>query len=150
MENKNKKYLDSDNYPKYDINKEGNFAATINGKNYEIIYRDDMSQMYDLFQNGNKIASDKSIRDLMSFDKYAKGGGVGNAISSMFSKTKEMTNKKIHDSKKKIALNVINDTKDKVTSNKQKLILKGAEEFVEKKYAKGGGVGAWNYEIGGL
>jgi hypothetical protein len=59
-----------DYYPQYDINEEGNFAATIGGKNYEIIYRDDVSQMYDLFQDGNMIASDTYIRNLMSFDKY--------------------------------------------------------------------------------
>jgi hypothetical protein len=59
-----------DYFPQYDINEEGNFAATIGGKNYEIIYRDDVSQMYDLFQDGNKIASDTYLRNLMSFDKY--------------------------------------------------------------------------------
>lgn len=65
-----------DYFPKYNLNKEGNFSATINGKSYEIIYRDDISQMYDLFENGIKIASDRSLRNLMSFDKYAKGGGI--------------------------------------------------------------------------
>jgi len=65
-----------DHFPKYDLNEEGNFAATIDGKSYEIIYRDDVSQMYDLFQDGKKIASDTYLRNLMSFDKYEKGGGV--------------------------------------------------------------------------
>lgn len=66
-----------DNFQKFNINDEGNFAAVINGINYEIIYRDDISEMYDLFANGEKIASDTNMRKLMSFDKYANGGGVG-------------------------------------------------------------------------
>jgi hypothetical protein len=61
---------------KFDLNDKGNFAANIKGKNYEIIYRDDISEMYDLFENGVKISSDKLLRNLMSFNKYAKGGDV--------------------------------------------------------------------------
>jgi len=65
-----------DYLPKYELDEEGNFSATINGKKYKIIYRDDISQMYDLFENGVKIASDRNLRNLMSYEKYAKGGGV--------------------------------------------------------------------------
>lgn len=66
----------SDNYTDYkhfDLNSEGNFASKKNGKNYEIIYRDDKSKLYDLFENGKKIKSDKSVRDVMYF---AEGGSV--------------------------------------------------------------------------
>jgi mxaJ protein len=47
----------------------GGYFAKINNKNYEIIYRDDKSQMYDLFENNKKIKSNKSIRNLMKFPK---------------------------------------------------------------------------------
>jgi hypothetical protein len=65
-----------DYFSKFDLNDKGNFAANIKGKNYEIIYRDDISEMYDLFENGVKISSDKLLRNLMSFDKYANGGSI--------------------------------------------------------------------------
>jgi hypothetical protein len=58
-----------DMFPKFDLNKKGNYFAKINNKNYEIIYRDDKSQMYDLFENNKKIKSNKSIRNLMKFPK---------------------------------------------------------------------------------
>jgi hypothetical protein len=59
------------------LNNSGNFFAKINNKNYEIIYRDDRTQMYDLFENNKKIKSSKSVRALMQFPKkYAKGGYV--------------------------------------------------------------------------
>jgi hypothetical protein len=66
-----------DRYKNFDINSEGNYAANVNGKNYEIIYRDDTSKMYDLFEDGKKINSSKSIRDVMKFSDggmMAKGG----------------------------------------------------------------------------
>ena len=66
-----------DMYSKFDINKNGTLSATINDKNYEVIYRDDISGMYDLFENDKKIKSSKVIRDLMQFPKeYNNGGGV--------------------------------------------------------------------------
>jgi len=65
-----------DMYSKFDINKSGTLSATINDKNYEVIYRDDISGMYDLFENGKKIKSSKSIRDLMQFPKEYKDGGA--------------------------------------------------------------------------
>jgi len=66
-----------DVYSKFDLNEKGNFSAVIDNKNYEIIYRDDTSKLYDLFENNKKIKSSKVLRDLMQFPKYAKGGGVG-------------------------------------------------------------------------
>jgi len=69
----------TDNYKYFDLNSKGNFASKINGKNYEVIYRDDKSQMYDLFENGKKIKSSKYIRDVMTFadgGMMAKGGKI--------------------------------------------------------------------------
>jgi hypothetical protein len=63
-----------DNYKDFELNAKGNFASTINGKNYEIIYRDDKSQMYDLFEDGKKIKSSRAVRDVMNF---ADGGVTG-------------------------------------------------------------------------
>jgi len=60
-----------DNYQKFDFNSEGNLASEIDGKKYEIIYRDDKTKMYDLFEDGKKINSSKSVRDVM---KFADGG----------------------------------------------------------------------------
>jgi hypothetical protein len=62
-----------DNYKYFDLNSKGNFASKINGKNYEVIYRDDKSQMYDLFENGKKIKSSKYVREVMTF---ADGGKI--------------------------------------------------------------------------
>jgi hypothetical protein len=67
-------------------------------------------------------------------DDYAKGG----KLSSFFSKAKDYTKKQIKDKKRKIALEVIDSTKDKVSNNKQKMLLKSAEQIVEDKYARGG------------
>lgn len=71
-------------------------------------------------------------------NRMATGGGIGNAFSSVYNKAKNMSAKKIHDTKKDIALDVIDSTKDKVTGNKYKVTLKGAEQIIEDKYAKGG------------
>ncbi len=65
---------------------------------------------------------------------YAKGG----KLSSFFSKAKDYTKKQIKDKKRKIALEVIDSTKDKVSNNKQKMLLKSAEQIVEDKYVRGG------------
>jgi hypothetical protein len=65
-----------DMYSKFDLNKSGNYFASINNKNYEIIYRDDKSQMYDLFENNKKIKSNRNIRNLMKFPKKYKDGGM--------------------------------------------------------------------------
>jgi hypothetical protein len=79
-----------DYFSKFDLNDRGNFAANIKGNNYEIIYRDDKSEMYDLFKDGVKVASDKVLRNLMSLDKYAHGGNIGdlqNEIDALYSKS---------------------------------------------------------------
>ena len=55
-----------------------------------------------------------------------------------YGKAKQYTKDKIRDQKKKVALEVIDDTKDKVGNTKDKIILKASEELVENKYEKGG------------
>jgi hypothetical protein len=85
---------------------------------------------------------------LSMVDKYAKGGvaddvknffgGIGRTVKSGYEKTRDFSKKQIHDQKKRIALEVIDDTKDKVRSNRDKMDLKGAEEIVENHYADGG------------
>jgi hypothetical protein len=75
-----------DRYKNFHINSEGNYAANVNGKNYEIIYRDDISKMYDLFEDGKKINSSKSVRDVMKFSDggyMAKGGKTKGITVSM-------------------------------------------------------------------
>lgn len=78
-----------DYFSKFDLNDKGNFAATIDGINYEIIYRDDISEMYDLFANGVKVSNDKLLRNLMIFDKYANGGGVNGSTNISYSDWEE-------------------------------------------------------------
>ena len=78
-----------DMYSKFDINKNGTLSAKINDKNYEVIYRDDISGMYDLFENDKKIKSSKVIRDLMQFPKkYKNGGAVESEINELYKKSK--------------------------------------------------------------
>jgi hypothetical protein len=77
------------NYKKFDINSVGNLEAKIDGEKYEIIYRDDKTQLYDLFKNGKKIKSSKSVADLMKFEfggTMADGGmtaGRGRLLSAL-------------------------------------------------------------------
>ena len=65
-------YMDKEtainNYKKFQLNSEGNFEAEIDGKKYEIIYRDDKTKIYDLFENGKKIKSSKSIYSLATLN----------------------------------------------------------------------------------
>lgn len=56
-----------DRYKDFDLNEDGDFFAIVNGKEYKIIYRDDKTQLYDLFENGKKIKSSKNVREVMSF-----------------------------------------------------------------------------------
>ncbi len=55
-----------------------------------------------------------------------------------FQKQRIIQKKQIKDKKRKIALEVIDSTKDKVSNNKQKMLLKSAEQIVEDKYVRGG------------
>jgi hypothetical protein len=92
------------------------------------------------------------------FDKAKSLSNKGLKVAKTgYKKGKELTNKgvdatkkAIHDKQKKIALNVIDDTKDKVSDNKRKTILKGAQEIVTNKYEEGGSTKGFEYSIGGL
>jgi len=86
---------DVDMYSKFDLNKSGNFFAKINSKNYEIIYRDDKSQMYDLFENNKKIKSNRNLRNLMKFPKMAKGGAV-NSFDKIFAEYEDNEDNNYH------------------------------------------------------
>lgn len=71
-------------YPSFDMNEAGNFAATIDGKNYEVIYRDDKTQLYDLYEDGKIVKSDKDLFQLFKFDK---GGNLEAKVKSKLSKS---------------------------------------------------------------
>ena len=66
-----------DNFKKFNLNDEGEFAAKIDGKDYVIKYRDDVTQLYDLYENGKLKQSNTSIRKVMYFANggYMEGGG---------------------------------------------------------------------------
>jgi hypothetical protein len=67
------------NYKKFGLNSKGNFEAEMGDEKYEIIYRDDKTSLYDLFKNGKKIKSSKSVADLMKLEyggMMAKGGKI--------------------------------------------------------------------------
>lgn len=60
------------------------------------------------------------------------------ATKSAYKKTKEYTEEKIHDQKKKIALQVLDETKDKVIDDKKAYtFVKNSEQIIESEYAKG-------------
>ena len=97
-----------------------------------------------------KTPSVKEISKLFKIKVYEKGGKLSRyfgkakdyakkgveGIKKGYGKAKDYTNKKIHDQKKKVALEVIDDTIDKV-EGKHKMVLKGAEELVSEEYKKG-------------
>ena len=102
-----------------------------------------------LYNRGTKkgLEHQKIINDIFSKVKKEDGGEMarGGKVSSFFSKAKEKyvqakdyTKKQIKDKKKQIALEVIDNTKDKVSGNKQKMLLKSVEQIVEDNYARGG------------
>lgn len=70
-------------YKRYDFNEDGELEANIDGKKHVIKYRGDKSQMYDLYVNGKKFKSNKSVRELM---KYADGGEIADEIKSKLTK----------------------------------------------------------------
>lgn len=76
--------------------------------------------------------------------QYGVGGDVKaffaatkHTLKKGYEKTKEYTKKQIHDGKKKVALDVLDDTKRKV-SKQDKTHLRAAQKLVETKFAKGG------------
>jgi len=81
------------------------------------------------------------LRAIAKKNKMADGG-VFQILKSKtkqgFGKAKDFTKKQIHDQKKKVALNVIDETKDKYKGTKEKMHLKAAEELVKDKFANGG------------
>lgn len=86
--------------------------------------------------------------------KMAKGGSIkekpmSSAFSNFFSKVKttaktglkkgkDFTNKKIHDSKKQIAIDALKDAKKKVKQPEEKFVLTQAVGIMKSKYAAGG------------
>lgn len=99
-----------------------------------------------------KVPTVKEISKLFKIKVYEKGGKLqryfGKAkdyakrgvegVKKGYGKAKDYTNKKIHDQKKKIALQVIEDTQDKVEQPKYQKPLRAAKEIVEGIYEKGG------------
>jgi len=139
---------------------------------YERVYRIDREKAHKFVFNANRLDDIKTllqdhpphqVADLYLDDligkyyqsppgerEYAKGGTatryfdvVKKTVDKGYNKSKEYTKKKIHDFNKKIALDVLDQTKDKV-ENLKKLDLKAAEKIVEKSYAKGGRAGQYN------
>ena len=142
-----------DMYSKFDINKNGTLSATINDKNYEVIYRDDISGMYDLFENDKKIKSSKVIRDLMQFPKkYADGGGIKNldkikisigdtVYNHIDSLNKEQLEKQLSELKQEIQRELDNSGKSQQYfkyKDEEFFILYRLERGSEFKYADGG------------
>ncbi len=91
---------------------------------------------------------------ILTDGNYEKGGSFWDKVKSKsktaydktkagtkeaYDKSKKYVNDKVHDQKKKVALEVIDDTKDKVSDNKTKMALKAAENIVEEKFEHGGG-----------
>ena len=95
----------------------------------------------------------KNFKPYRKYQKFTNGGefGGGGKTNSFFesakqrlkkgySSSKEYAKKKVDDFNKKIALDVIDKTKDKV-ANKEKIHLKAAEEIISNKYTNGGQFG---------
>jgi hypothetical protein len=73
------------------------------------------------------------------FEKIKQYGKKGvEKTKQGYGKAKEYTKKQIHDQKKKIALEVIDDTKDSVPNQRDKIHLRASEDFIERLYDKGG------------
>lgn len=143
-----------DHYKAFDLNSEGELSAIIDGKQYKIRYRDDETQLYDLYEDGKKIESSKSVRDLMKFSKggYMAGGGKLDAMLKRYA-TKDVS------LLEKEGMMAITDTKKGVlwgshkagvfefTDRDGKSLFKGnkkeAVDFVKENYTvegmKGGG-----------
>lgn len=93
-----------------------------------------------------KKALKSGLKFASKFGKKAYEGGKSLAKKGI-EKGIEKSKQAVKEGKRKIALEVIDATKDKVATN-QKIHLKASEELVRNKYAKGGGVGlGTNYNV---
>jgi len=104
----------------------------ISGYNEKRVY-DDGGMM----AKGGMAKFKKGLSSIASKTKELAKKGVEKTKEG-YGKAKKYTKDKIRDQKKKVALEVIDDTKDKVGNTKDKIILKASEELVKNKYEKGG------------
>jgi len=106
-------------------------------------------------EDRQSIQEEIEILKLALGDNLAKGGGVRSVFSNAKSfgkraldksvklgkSAKQKTQKAIHESKKKIALDVLYDVKENLAKGRDESIaIEKAFRIVEKKYAEGGGV----------
>jgi hypothetical protein len=78
-------------------------------------------------------------------------GKAFNKAKELGSKTKKTISKKLKEQKRKIAVDVINDTDNKVKTKQEHIHLDRARQIVVNKFNDGGGVGSnFVYTIGGL
>ena len=80
-------------------------------------------------------------------DKYGKGGGVGKFFSKAkelgkkgYEKSKAYTKGKVKEQKRKIAVDVINDTDNRTSGKANKDTLDKARQLVIRNYSKGGSI----------
>jgi len=78
------------------------------------------------------MAKGDKLKELLSKAK--------SATKKVYAKSKDYTKKQVHDQKKKIALEVISDTKGLYKTKSAKNNLQSAENLVDLKYVKGGKV----------
>lgn len=112
-------------------------------------FKEEMGKLKNVDQSlYNRINKIYNKIDSYSFTKMSKGGifekikhygkkGVEKTKQG-YGKAKEYTKKQIHDQKKKIALEVIDDTKDSIPNQRDKIHLRASEDFIERLYDKGG------------
>jgi|GEM_PF-6629388 len=107
------------------------FAKDSSGKGYVITAKENNQIVYTSYkmEHGGMMENGGSI--FQSLKEKTKSG-IGRA--------KDFTKKQIHDQKKKVALSVIDETKDKFKGAKQKMHLRAAEELVRNNYGMGGKV----------
>jgi hypothetical protein len=90
----------------------------------------------------------EEVRTWLKSTKMATGGGIKSDLSALwnktvdiakkgYDKTKEISKKKIHDGKKAIAIDVIDETKGKVGKTDKSQLIK-AKSIITKKFADGG------------
>ena len=95
-----------------------------------------------LYKSGGSFTEflEKAKKSAVKAGKSVKQSAesLSKTAKSKYSETKKAVNEKVKDQKRKIALDVLDETKDKVKDNKYKMTLKGAEQIIKEKYAKGG------------